>query len=82
MAAGPRGQRSGYFDSSSGEETPVNEDKERLSELMEKYREENRQLEASLKRLKKRMPEINITPNELLLEQQQRFEEDIHSRVN
>lgn len=81
MAAGPRDQKSSYFDSSSGEETPMIQDEERLSELMERYREESRQLEASWKQLKERVPEINLTPNELLLKQQQWFEEDIQAKV-
>ena len=53
---------------------------EQRSELMEKYREENRQLEASLKQVKKRVPEINFTTNRLLLEQQQQFKEGIEAR--
>lgn len=53
MDTHPRSQKCGYFDSSSGEENPVRQDDERLSELMERYREENRQLEVSLEQLKK-----------------------------
>ena len=83
MASGGRRakKKHDYFDSSR-EETPPADDG--VSNLLARYKEESRLLESSLQRLRakaSRIEDPTSSTNELILEQYQRFEEDMQAEL-
>lgn len=78
-----RKNKHSYFDSSREETPPANDG---VSNLLERYREESKQLESSLQRLRAQQASkvddpTSLNTNELILEQYQRFEEDMQAEL-